>query len=114
WRNAYRSVTAHSGPRCGEREPAPLDLADFWLDATPGARCLHFDEQTFRGRHEGFGAPRERTIRLGADRIIIRDVGAAIAADERIECRGRAATIAHFGAAVPFSPGYGKRCRQER
>ena len=103
WRNAYRSVAAHSSPRHGSQEPALLDLADFWLDPTPGARCLHFDADAFRGRHEGFGAPVERTIRLGHDRIIVCDVGAGVTGDESIECLGRAATAERFGGAVPFS-----------
>ncbi|MDB5405518.1 MAG: Heparinase family protein [Rhodospirillales bacterium] len=108
-RNAYRSVAAHCAPRLGEREPGRLDLGDFWLGDEAKARCLFFDDTAFVGEHCGYGRIVRRRIEIGETAITIRDFGLPDAADLRFV--GRDEVAAKFGAAVPFSPGYGKRLR---
>lgn len=109
WRNAYRSVKAHSAPRLDGREPGRLDLGPFWLGDGAKARCLAFDDSGFVGEHRGFGHVVKRTIRLAATTIAIIDDG--VPAAEPVRLVGRATTAAHFAPSVPFSPGYGKRLR---
>jgi hypothetical protein len=108
WRNAYRSVDAHSAPRLQGREPGRLDRGFFRLGDSK-ARCVAFDPGRFVGEHRGYGRKVRRTIRLGATTIAIADEGLPAAAPVRLV--GRDATAAHFAPAVPFSPGYGKRLR---
>jgi Heparinase II/III-like protein/Heparinase II/III N-terminus len=108
-RNAYRSVSAHCAPRLGEREPGRLDLGDFWLGDEAQARCLAFDDSGFVGEHRGYGRIVRRQIEIGATTIKIRDGGLPDSAALRYI--GRDAVAASLGAAVPFSPGYGKRLR---
>jgi len=109
WRNAYRSVAAHSAPRIGTREPGRLDLGVFWLGNEAKAECLRFDSSGFAGEHRGFGQVVRRTFSLGSALITITDEG--LAAAEPVRLIGRAATQKYFKPAVPFSPGYGKRLR---
>ncbi|HZS83306.1 MAG TPA: heparinase II/III family protein [Stellaceae bacterium] len=111
-RNAYRSVTAHFAPRCEAREPARLDLGDFWLGDEAKAQCLRFDENGFVGEHRGFGAIVRRHIVIGETTIVVRDCGLPFEESEaRIRCVGQRALLARFPPAVAFSPGYGKRHR---
>lgn len=111
-RNAYRSVAAHCAPRWGTREPARLDLGDFWLGDEAQARCLAFSETEFLGEHRGFGRLVRRHVAIGAEAITIRDCGLPFDGEPLLRCAGREAFLARFPAALPFSPGYGKRHRE--
>src|SRR6185295_13080693 len=74
-RNAYRSVTAHAAPRWPGREPAPLNLAKFFLPDRTKARCLYFGDDGFAGEHVGYGTPVRRIVVLRDDEIAIHDEG---------------------------------------
>jgi hypothetical protein len=108
-RNDYRSVAAHCAPRRGTREPGRLDLGDFWLGDEAKARCLAFDDFGFAGEHRGYGTVVQRRVEIGETMITIRDGG--LSDDATVRYAGRAEVVANLGAAVPFSPGYGKRFR---
>lgn len=108
-RNEYRSVAAHCAPRLGLREPGRLDLGDFWLGDEAKARCLAFDDCGFAGEHRGYGTVVQRRVEIGETMITIRD--GRLSDDSIVRYIGRAEVIANLGAAVPFSPGYGKRLR---
>src|SRR5262249_8636346 len=114
WRNAYRSVQAHSAPRCGAREPGRLDLGDFWIGNEAQARCLQFDEGGFVGEHRGFGNVVRRHIAIEGSTITIQDCGLPVVSDEEmnVRCFQPADIPTYFRPSVSFSPGYGKRHRR--
>lgn len=76
-RNDYRSVRAHHAPRCGEREPANLQLGEFDLRGAPEGECLYFGPKGFAGRHAGYGAWIYRIVALEDDRVIVLDFSPA-------------------------------------
>lgn len=109
-RDAYRSVYAHAAPRRGDREPARLDLGDFWLEDSTRARCLAFGPGGFAGSHDGYGETITRWVRLHDDHIEIVDAPGN-GRTERLD--GAAAVRAALAPAIPFSPGYGLQMREE-
>jgi hypothetical protein len=116
WRNAYRSVQAHSAPRWGTREPGRLDLGDFWLGNEAQARCLQFDEGGFVGEHRGFGKVVRRHVAIEGGTITIQDYGLPVVSDEEVNvrCFQPSDVAAYFRPSVSFSPGYGKRLHRPR
>jgi hypothetical protein len=92
WRDAYRAASAHSGPA---------------FDGPAAARCVRHEPTRFVGERRRVGLCISRTFLIEAEKISIID-------DEAAPLRrlaGRAAVLEHFAAAVPYSPGYGKRLR---
>jgi hypothetical protein len=110
WRNAYRSVAAHTAPRIGTREPGRLDIGDFWLGDEAKGRCILFADNRFIGEHRGFGSVVRRKVEVLDDRILLQDSGTGIVPDQ-IRLSGQEAVQTHFRTDVPFSPGYGKKYR---
>lgn len=110
WRDAYRSVAAHAAPRGAGREPSRLDLGDFWLQDNANARCLSFGPTGFAGAHDAYGETVTRWVRVVEDAVEIVD---APAGDELWWHAEREAVRARLGPAVPFSPGYGLRFRED-
>jgi hypothetical protein len=105
-RNAYRSASAHFGPRLAEGEPARLDLDLFRLGPGTSAECTAWGPDGFAG------------IARYAGRRAVR--GWVRPTDETVEvtyayegCRPAAAVLAASAdwramlPTVPFSPGYG-------
>jgi hypothetical protein len=104
-RNAYRSVTAHFAPRPGHAEPARL-LAPFRLEDNAHARALVFAAGEFVGRHDGFGSPLFRRVRLEPGVIAIEDSASVLApGTHRVTSPAELARL--WGLDLPFSAGYG-------
>ena len=111
-RDEYRSVKAHFAPRLGDREPGNLKLGPFWLGDEARAEALRFDASGFVGRHHGFDVPVYREVTLSAGTIRVRDVIDDGGADvEKVVVRKADEVRSALGPEVPFSPGYGLRCR---
>lgn len=106
-RNAYRSITAHSGPRVRNREPNSLEDGMFTLVDRSSPRCLYFGVRGFIGTHSGYGTPVHRLIAVqaGAPRIRIVDFFS-----DGDAARKSGLVLEEIDARVPFSPAYGVAC----
>ena len=72
-RNRYRSAEAHDVPHVDGIEPNPLDAGMFRLPDQARAELLHFDADTFCGRHFGYGEPVYRLVRRTGTGLEIED-----------------------------------------
>lgn len=98
-RNRWRSIAAHFAPQAVDgREPASLDRGLFFLDPPMRGTCLHVGPDGFLGKHQGFGKPVWREVRVLVDRIVIRDRAEA----------GLEIAAPRIPSEPPFSSGYGK------
>jgi hypothetical protein len=101
-RNRWRSIAAHFAPQAADgREPADLNRGQFFLDPPMGGVLLAATPARLLGRHDGFGSPVWREVRIESDRIIIRDVAG----------EGLAINPPRVPDGPPFSPGYGRIAR---
>lgn len=101
-RDRYRRASAHFAPTLEGREPGRLDVGIFRLDDRAHAECVYLDENTFIGRHRGYGLFAWRKVVVLDDRIAVTDWYEGI---EHL--------AAHHGP--PFSAGYGiAACRADR
>lgn len=97
-RNEYRSSSAHFVPRVAGREPARLDRGLFRLEGDRSARCLYFGPEGFVGMHCAYGEPVYRRIAVREAEIVVTDWSSL--------------PLERSWAPLPFSPGYGLRCRE--
>jgi hypothetical protein len=104
-RNAYRSATAHAGPRLARGEPARLDLGLFTIGGEAEAHATYFGPRGFAGEVRlTDGARLAAFVELTDAELVIRhrSIGTDLA-----QPHGRLTDLRALAPSVPFSPGYG-------
>jgi hypothetical protein len=104
-RNAYRSASAHAGPRPASGEPSRLDIDLFTLGNESVAHATYFGALGFAGEVRLPGATRLAAfVELADDELIIRHRSFGL---DLAPPHGRVSGPGVLAPSVPFSPGYG-------
>jgi hypothetical protein len=109
-RDAYRSASAHSGPRVRNREPNNLNEGMFTLVDRSAPRCLYFGQNGFIGTHCGYGTAVHRIIAAHPRTSQVRIIDFFLDAED---ARHLGLSFEQIVSAVPFAPAYGVACNAQ-
>jgi hypothetical protein len=105
-RNAYRSMSAHFGPRLQLGEPSPLDRGVFELTPPVTSRCRYWGPQGFAGDvRTSNGRVIVARVQVGKDVVL---VDWASDGDSLSESELEDDDWRRYQTSLPFSPAYGR------